>query len=159
MESCKNKMPRHRCPDIHFEPEDKFVCIRYRIDGVLRQICAFHQQYWSMLCVRLKIISGLNIAESRLPQDGRFSLNVCGRDVDFRASSLPTQHGENIVIASWINALRCNHWKNWDWLRCKPRKLKIFFKHLMAFLLSQDPQAQEKQLLSIRCCITFRLLL
>jgi len=89
---------KQRASDIHFEPEDKFVCIRYRIDGVLRQICAFHQQYWSMLCVRLKIISGLNIAESRLPQDGRFSLNVCGRDVDFRASSLPTQHGENIVI-------------------------------------------------------------
>jgi type II secretory ATPase GspE/PulE/Tfp pilus assembly ATPase PilB-like protein len=89
---------KQQASDIHLEPEEKFVCIRYRIDGVLRQICAFHQQYWSLLCVRLKILSGLNIAESRLPQDGRFSLNVSGREVDLRVSTLPTKHGENIVI-------------------------------------------------------------
>lgn len=89
---------KRRASDIHFEPESRFVCVRYRIDGVLRQICAFHWQYWPMLCVRLKILSGLNIAESRLPQDGRFSLTISGREVDLRVSSLPTNHGENIVI-------------------------------------------------------------
>ena len=84
--------------DIHFEPEERFVGIRYRLDGVLKKICAFHKQYWPMLCVRLKIMSEINIAESRLPQDGRFHFTVLGRDIDVRLSSLPSRHGENIVL-------------------------------------------------------------
>ncbi len=84
--------------DIHFEPEPSFVRVRYRIDGVLKQEVAFHGDYWSALCVRLKILSNMNIAETRNPQDGRFSLYLEGRDVDFRVSSHPTIHGENMVV-------------------------------------------------------------
>jgi type II secretory ATPase GspE/PulE/Tfp pilus assembly ATPase PilB-like protein len=89
---------KKRASDIHFEPEDVFVRIRYRIDGHLNQVMTFHRQFWSSLCVRLKIISNLNIAESRRPQNGRFSLRVNGREVDFRVSIHPTVHGENIVV-------------------------------------------------------------
>jgi len=84
--------------DIHFEPEHEFLRIRYRIDGVLRQVRSLHRNYWSAIAVRLKVMAGMNIAEMRAPQDGRVSLSVSGRPVDFRVSSLPTTHGENIVL-------------------------------------------------------------
>lgn len=89
---------QQRASDIHFEPEAGFLRIRYRIDGVLRQIRALHARFWPSMSVRLKIISGMNIAESRAPQDGRISLLMNGRQVDFRASVLPTIHGENFVL-------------------------------------------------------------
>ncbi|MBU3990694.1 MAG: GspE/PulE family protein, partial [Gammaproteobacteria bacterium] len=84
--------------DIHFEPEASFLRIRYRIDGILRQIRALHKSYWSAMAVRLKVISGMNIAETRAPQDGRISMNISGRAVDFRCSAQPTIHGENLVL-------------------------------------------------------------
>jgi len=84
--------------DIHFEPEQGFIRIRYRIDGVLRQMRNLHKSYWSAIAVRLKILANMNIAEMRMPQDGRISLTISGRDVDFRVASQPTTHGENIVI-------------------------------------------------------------
>ena len=84
--------------DIHFEPEEGFLRFRYRIDGILRQIRSLHKNYWSALAVRLKVMAGLDIAETRAPQDGRISLSLSGRQVDFRVSTLPTLHGENIVL-------------------------------------------------------------
>ena len=84
--------------DIHFEPEAGFLRVRYRIDGVLRQVRSLHRSYWSAIAVRLKVMCGMNIAETRAPQDGRMSLSVSGHDIDFRVSSLPTAHGENIVL-------------------------------------------------------------
>lgn len=84
--------------DIHFEPEIGFLRIRYRIDGVLRQIRSLHKNYWSAIAVRLKVISGMNIAETRAPQDGHISLTLFGRPIDFRVSAQPTTHGENIVL-------------------------------------------------------------
>ena len=84
--------------DIHFEPAHEFLRIRYRIDGVLRQIRSLHRDHWAAIAVRLKVMASMNIAERRAPQDGRISLSVSGRDVDFRVSSLPTIHGENIVL-------------------------------------------------------------
>jgi len=84
--------------DIHFEPEEGFLRFRYRIDGVLRQIRSLHKNYWSAIAVRLKVMAGLDIAETRAPQDGRISLALSGRHVDFRVSTLPTVHGENIVL-------------------------------------------------------------
>jgi len=84
--------------DIHFEPEHAFLRIRYRIDGVLQQIRSLHKSYWGGVAVRLKVVSGLDIAETRAPQDGRLNMNLCGRPIDFRVSTHPTIHGENIVL-------------------------------------------------------------
>ena len=84
--------------DIHFEPEEGFLRIRYRIDGVLRQIRSLHKNYWSAIAVRLKVMSGMNIAETRAPQDGHISLRISGRPIDFRVSAQVTTHGENIVL-------------------------------------------------------------
>ena len=84
--------------DIHFEPEQFFLRIRYRIDGVLRQIRSLHKTYWSAMVVRLKVMSNMNIAETRAPQDGRISITFSGRQIDLRVSAQPTAHGENIVL-------------------------------------------------------------
>lgn len=84
--------------DLHFEPEENFVRLRYRVDGVLYTAQILHKQYWNGISQRIKIISEMNIADKLSAQDGRFGLNVGGREVDFRVSSLPTVHGENIVL-------------------------------------------------------------
>ena len=84
--------------DIHFEPEGSFLRLRYRIDGQMVQIRSFHRDYWSAMLVRVKIMAGMNIAETRNPQDGRISYNVLGREVDFRVATQPTIHGENVVM-------------------------------------------------------------
>jgi type II secretory ATPase GspE/PulE/Tfp pilus assembly ATPase PilB-like protein len=84
--------------DIHFEPESSFLRIRYRVDGVLRQVRSLHKSFWPAMVVRLKVMSNMNIAETRAPQDGRISLRLSGRPIDFRVASHPTTHGENMVL-------------------------------------------------------------
>jgi general secretion pathway protein E/type IV pilus assembly protein PilB len=84
--------------DIHFEPEYAFLRIRYRVDGVLQQVRSLHKSFWPGIAVRLKVISGMDIAETRSPQDGRLNMNLCGRPIDFRVSTHPTINGENIVL-------------------------------------------------------------
>jgi len=84
--------------DIHFEPEEQFLRVRYRIDGVLRPVRSLAKSHWMAILVRLKVMSGMNIAETRAPQDGRISLSLFGRQIDFRAASHPTIHGENFVL-------------------------------------------------------------
>ena len=84
--------------DIHIEPDNMFVRVRFRIDGVLVNKTIVHKNYWSSICVRIKVMSGMNIAESRKPQDGAITMTLQGREIDFRVSSLPTIFGENIVI-------------------------------------------------------------
>jgi type IV pilus assembly protein PilB len=84
--------------DLHFEPEENFVRLRLRIDGVLREVQTFHKEFWNGMAQRIKIISDMNIADKMNPQDGRFNLTVGGRTADFRVSSLPTVYGENLVL-------------------------------------------------------------
>lgn len=84
--------------DLHFEPEAGFLRIRQRVDGTLRQVRALHKSFWPELTVRLKVMAGLDIAESRCPQDGRISITLAGRPIDFRVATQPTLHGENIVL-------------------------------------------------------------
>jgi len=84
--------------DIHFEPEYAFMRIRYRIDGVLETVRSLHKTYMPGITVRVKVVSGMNIAETRSPQDGRLSLTLNGRPIDFRVSTQPTIYGENIVL-------------------------------------------------------------
>ena len=84
--------------DIHFEPEYAFLRIRFRIDGVLETVRSLHKTYMPGITVRLKVVSDMNIAETRAPQDGRLSLTLSGRQIDFRVSTQPTIYGENVVL-------------------------------------------------------------
>lgn len=84
--------------DIHIEPGDNDVRIRFRIDGVLQEIMRTNKQTLSAVTTRIKILSDMNIAEKRVPQDGRIETKVDGNDIDLRISTLPTIYGEKIVI-------------------------------------------------------------
>ncbi len=88
----------YRASDIHIEPFEKTVRVRYRVDGDLQDRAEFPTEAYSAICARLKIISGLNIAERRAPQDGRINMNIGGKEYDFRVSTLPTVFGEKFVI-------------------------------------------------------------
>ncbi len=84
--------------DIHFEPFEKEFKIRYRVDGALYEMAPPPKNLALPVISRVKIMSGLNIAERRRPQDGRIQLRIAGRPVDLRVSSLPTAHGESVVL-------------------------------------------------------------
>ena len=84
--------------DLHFQPERGCLRIRLRLDGVLRDLRTLHARHWPAMAVRLKVMGGLDIADSRTPREGRSSRLVHGRALDVRVSSLPTLHGENIVL-------------------------------------------------------------
>lgn len=88
----------YRASDIHIEPYEKSVRVRYRIDGDLQERAEFPIEAYPAICARLKIMAGLNIAERRIPQDGRFNLFIGGKEYDFRVSTLPTVYGEKFVI-------------------------------------------------------------
>ncbi len=91
----------HRASDIHFEPTTKGLIVRFRVDGVLKDICRYFstvQDLRKVVLARIKIIADLNIAEQRQPQDGRVSEVLGGQRVDLRVSTLPTLHGEKCVI-------------------------------------------------------------
>lgn len=87
-----------RASDIHFEPFEKEFKIRYRVDGALYEMAPPPRRLALPVISRIKVMSGLNIAERRLPQDGRIQLSVAGRQIDLRVSTLPTQFGESVVL-------------------------------------------------------------
>lgn len=89
---------RERASDIHLEPLEKKVTIRYRIDGTLYPIITLPKRVQDAVISRIKIISEMDIAEHRLPQDGRFRVRAHNRDVDFRVSTIPTRFGEKVVL-------------------------------------------------------------
>jgi type IV pilus assembly protein PilB len=87
-----------RASDIHFEPFENEFKIRYRVDGALYEMAPPPKHLALPVTSRIKVIAGLNIAERRLPQDGRIQLSIAGRPIDFRVSTLPTQFGESVVL-------------------------------------------------------------
>lgn len=89
---------RERATDIHLEPQEQHTRVRFRVDGALREVLRFPKRLQNALATRLKIICQLDISESRLPQDGRFSLALGTSKANFRVSTIPTQYGEKAVV-------------------------------------------------------------
>ncbi len=89
---------KERASDVHINPEERDLSVRYRIDGELREVIRPPKRIQAALGSRIKIMGGLNIAEKRLPQDGRIRIKLAGKDVDIRLSTIPTSHGERIVM-------------------------------------------------------------
>ena len=89
---------QQRASDIHIEPQERNLQIRFRIDGVMHLQTQADARIAAALALRLKLMSGLDISEKRLPQDGRFNIKVRGTQIDVRLSTLPTQHGESAVM-------------------------------------------------------------
>lgn len=89
---------RERASDIHIEPADKEVIVRFRIDGVLKEIASPPKRSHSSIVTRIKIQANLNIAEKRVPQDGRIRIKMAGKDIDIRVATAPTVHGERVTM-------------------------------------------------------------
>ncbi|MFQ6113161.1 MAG: GspE/PulE family protein [bacterium] len=87
-----------RASDIHIEPEEKSLRVRYRIDGILHETLSPPKHLQAAIISRIKILAELDIAESRIPQDGRFQITLNDRQIDLRVSTLPTVYGENVVL-------------------------------------------------------------
>jgi len=89
---------KERASDIHIEPEETMLRVRFRIDGIMREIYTQPKKLQGAIISRMKIMSNLDIAERRVPQDGRIQMMVEGKPIDLRVSTLPTVYGENIVM-------------------------------------------------------------
>jgi general secretion pathway protein E len=96
--SVLNQAIKDRASDIHIEPYEKTIAFRFRKDGVLKEIVRAPKKFQASIASRIKIMGNLNIAEKRLPQDGRIRIKIAGRDVDLRLSTVPTSFGERIVL-------------------------------------------------------------
>jgi general secretion pathway protein E len=89
---------KERASDIHIEPMERELLVRFRVDGVLQEIIKPPKRYQNSIVSRVKVMGQLNIAEKRLPQDGRIRIKLAGRDIDIRLSTIPTTFGERIVM-------------------------------------------------------------
>jgi general secretion pathway protein E len=89
---------KERASDIHVEPFENEIVVRFRIDGVLYEVMKPPKRFQSSIASRIKIMASLNIAEKRLPQDGRIRIKIAGKDIDIRTSIIPTAHGERVVL-------------------------------------------------------------
>ena len=89
---------KERASDIHIEPYEKDLVVRFRVDGVLRETIRPPYKFKNTIVARIKIMAGLNIAERRLPQDGRIRRKMGGREIDLRVSTVPVRHGERVVM-------------------------------------------------------------
>src|SRR5437016_3370287 len=87
-----------RASDVHIEPTERDVRIRYRVDGVLHEVMRSPKNIQAGLISRMKVMADLNIAERRVPQDGRVGLQVAGKQIDLRVATIPTVYGEKVVI-------------------------------------------------------------
>jgi general secretion pathway protein E len=96
--SILNQAIKERASDIHIEPFERSIMVRFRKDGVLKEIVQAPKRFQASIASRIKIMGNLNIAEKRLPQDGRIRIKIAGRDVDLRLSTVPTSYGERIVL-------------------------------------------------------------
>lgn len=89
---------KDRASDIHIECFENELVVRFRVDGMLYDVLSPPKRFQSAITSRVKVMSGLDIAEKRLPQDGRIRIRIAGRDIDIRVSTIPTAHGERIVL-------------------------------------------------------------
>lgn len=89
---------RERASDIHIEPGEKDITVRFRIDGVLKEIASPPKRFHSSIVTRIKIQANLNIAEKRIPQDGRIRFKMAGKDIDVRVATAPSVHGERVTM-------------------------------------------------------------
>jgi general secretion pathway protein E len=89
---------KERTSDIHIEPFEKYISVRFRIDGILTEIIQPPKRFHASISSRIKVMAGLDIAEKRIPQDGRIKLKVAGKEIDIRLSTLPTSFGERLVM-------------------------------------------------------------
>lgn len=112
---------KYRASDIHIEPLEQRLRVRYRVDGVLQEVNNPPKRLQGAIISRIKIQSGMSIAEKRIPQDGRIQLMISNKQVDFRVNCLPTVHGESMCCVFWTRAASSSVWRSWGFSRTTSR--------------------------------------
>ena len=135
---------KSRASDIHIEPQEKSMSIRMRVDGILQNMVPPSQTMYAGVITRIKILASMDIAERRLPQDGRFKIKATGREIDVRVSAIPTIHGEKIVMRI-LDKTAVNH--NLDCIGFEPElleKLKSIIKQPHGIIIVTGPTGSGK---------------
>ncbi len=135
---------RDRASDIHIEPFEDHVTIRFRIDGVLREISPPDKSMQLPLISRLKILSKMDISEKRLPQDGSFTATIKGRDVDFRVSTIPTIHGEKMVLRILDRRATSMNLESMGFDKAELEKFRKFIRKPYGLILITGPTGSGK---------------
>ena len=130
--------------DIHLEPQEKGLRVRFRVDGVLREMTSFPKHTQGAIISRVKIISGMDIAEKRSPQDGRIQVQEAGRSVDVRVSSLPTIYGEKIVLRVLDQKASILDVDALGFSVDNLRKFRKMYKHTYGMILITGPTGSGK---------------
>lgn len=133
-----------RASDIHIEPNEENVVVRYRIDGDLIKWTEFPIESYPEISARLKILSNIDIAEKRIPQDGRIILNINGEDINFRVSTLPTIHGEKFVIRVLDNKIFSYNLKELNFSKESLRLIEKILQHPHGIVLLTGPTGSGK---------------
>lgn len=130
--------------DIHIEPQEHFIRFRYRIDGKLSGVIHLHKRFWHAIVIRIKVLSRMNIAESRKPQDGRIEITMSGRQIDFRLSCQPGIYGEKFVIrildkSKSLMSLDKLGFSSWNY-----RQIKYAMEHPTGIMIITGPTGSGK---------------
>ena len=133
-----------RASDIHIEPNEENVVVRYRIDGDLIKWTEFPISSYPEISARLKILSNIDIAEKRIPQDGRICLNINGEDINFRVSTLPTIHGEKFVVRVLDNKIFSYKLNELDFSEEAYGMIKKILQHPHGIILLTGPTGSGK---------------
>src|SRR2546427_405426 len=133
-----------RASDVHIEPTEKDVRIRFRVDGVLHEVMHSPKNIQGGLISRLKVMADLNIAEKRVPQDGRMSMRVGGRQLDLRVATLPTVYGEKVVIRVLDKTQALMRLEDLGFLEDSYRRFEVSFKKPYGALLVTGPTGSGK---------------
>jgi len=133
-----------RASDIHIEPNEDDVVIRYRIDGDLIEWNKFPVASYPEISARIKILSGIDIAEKRIPQDGRILMNINGNEINFRVSTLPTIYGEKFVIRILDNKLFSYNLKELNFSKKSYNVIDKVLKHPHGIILLTGPTGSGK---------------
>ncbi len=135
---------RENASDIHIEPEDKRLMIRLRIDGVLQEIPSPPKKMQLPIISRIKIMSKMDIAKMRVPQDGRFDVKLEGKDVGFRVSTFPTNFGENVVLRVLDKSSSNYALEDLGLLKEDQERLTSIIKKHYGFILATGPTGSGK---------------
>ncbi|HVM94795.1 MAG TPA: type II secretion system ATPase GspE [Candidatus Acidoferrales bacterium] len=135
---------KDRASDIHIEPFERDIAVRFRIDGILYDILSPPKRFQPIIISRVKIMAGLNIAEKRLPQDGRIRIRLAGKDIDIRVSIVPTAYGERVVMRLLDKATTVLHLEELGLLGNKLETVNRLIRQTHGILLVTGPTGSGK---------------
>jgi general secretion pathway protein E len=135
---------KDRASDIHIEPFERALAVRFRIDGILYDIISPPKRFQPVITSRVKIMAGLNIAEKRLPQDGRIRIRLAGKDIDIRVSIVPTAFGERVVMRLLDKSTTVLHLEELGLLGIKHELVSKLIRQSHGILLVTGPTGSGK---------------